>query len=58
MIQFDALDQSCIGNRRRDSGTSRFAARLGAFGQPGVERVLSMLRYKIRIAMQQLGDPR
>jgi isopentenyl diphosphate isomerase/L-lactate dehydrogenase-like FMN-dependent dehydrogenase len=30
---------------------------LGAFGQPGVERVLGMLRYETRIAMQQLGAP-
>jgi 4-hydroxymandelate oxidase len=30
---------------------------LGAFGQPGVERVLGILRYETRIAMQQLGAP-
>jgi 4-hydroxymandelate oxidase len=30
---------------------------LGAFGQAGVERVLGMLRYETRIAMQQLGAP-
>jgi 4-hydroxymandelate oxidase len=30
---------------------------LGAFGQPGVERVLGMLRFETRIAMQQLGAP-
>jgi isopentenyl diphosphate isomerase/L-lactate dehydrogenase-like FMN-dependent dehydrogenase len=30
---------------------------LGAFGQPGVERVLGMLRFETRNAMQQLGAP-
>jgi isopentenyl diphosphate isomerase/L-lactate dehydrogenase-like FMN-dependent dehydrogenase len=30
---------------------------LGAFGQPGVERVLEMLRFETRNAMQQLGAP-
>jgi len=30
---------------------------LGAFGQPGVERVLAILRAEIRAAMQQLGAP-
>jgi 4-hydroxymandelate oxidase len=30
---------------------------LGAFGQPGVERVLGMLRAETRTAMQQLGAP-
>jgi 4-hydroxymandelate oxidase len=30
---------------------------LGAFGQPGVERVLAILRNETRIAMQQLGAP-
>jgi 4-hydroxymandelate oxidase len=30
---------------------------LGAFGQPGVERVLGMLRYETRNSMQQLGAP-
>jgi 4-hydroxymandelate oxidase len=30
---------------------------LGAFGQPGVERVLAMLRAETRNAMQQLGAP-
>jgi len=30
---------------------------LGAFGQPGVERVLGILRFETRIAMQQLGAP-
>lgn len=30
---------------------------LGAFGQPGVERVLGILRNETRIAMQQLGAP-
>jgi len=30
---------------------------LGAFGQAGVERVLGMLRYETRLAMQQLGAP-
>jgi 4-hydroxymandelate oxidase len=30
---------------------------LGAFGQPGVERVLGILRAETRIAMQQLGAP-
>lgn len=30
---------------------------LGAFGQPGVERVLELLREELRIAMQQVGAP-
>jgi len=30
---------------------------LGAFGQPGVERVLAILRAEVRAAMQQLGAP-
>lgn len=30
---------------------------LGAFGQPGVERVLELLRLETRIAMQQCGAP-
>jgi len=30
---------------------------LGAFGQPGVERVLEILRFETRNAMQQLGAP-
>jgi 4-hydroxymandelate oxidase len=30
---------------------------LGAFGQPGVERVLGILRNETRVAMQQLGAP-
>jgi isopentenyl diphosphate isomerase/L-lactate dehydrogenase-like FMN-dependent dehydrogenase len=30
---------------------------LGAFGQPGVERVLGLLRFETRNAMQQLGAP-
>lgn len=30
---------------------------LGAFGQAGVERVLGILRFETRIAMQQLGAP-
>ena len=30
---------------------------LGAFGQPGVERVLGILRNETRISMQQLGAP-
>jgi isopentenyl diphosphate isomerase/L-lactate dehydrogenase-like FMN-dependent dehydrogenase len=30
---------------------------LGAFGQPGVERVLGMLRFETRVAMQQIGAP-
>jgi 4-hydroxymandelate oxidase len=30
---------------------------LGAFGQPGVERVLAILRAETRVAMQQIGAP-
>jgi len=30
---------------------------LGAFGQPGVERVLELLRAELRVAMQQVGAP-
>jgi 4-hydroxymandelate oxidase len=30
---------------------------LGAFGQAGVERVLGLLRFETRVAMQQLGAP-
>jgi 4-hydroxymandelate oxidase len=31
---------------------------LGAFGQPGVERVLDLLNRELRIVMQQMGTPR
>jgi 4-hydroxymandelate oxidase len=30
---------------------------LGAFGQPGVERVLEILREELSAAMQQMGAP-
>jgi isopentenyl diphosphate isomerase/L-lactate dehydrogenase-like FMN-dependent dehydrogenase len=30
---------------------------LGAFGQPGVERVLELLRVELYAAMQQVGAP-
>ena len=30
---------------------------LGAFGQPGVERVLELLRIELRAIMQQIGAP-
>jgi isopentenyl diphosphate isomerase/L-lactate dehydrogenase-like FMN-dependent dehydrogenase len=30
---------------------------LGAFGQPGVERVLELLRVELLAAMQQVGAP-
>src|ERR1700704_475781 len=30
---------------------------LGAFGQPGVERVLAILRAEMRVTMQQIGAP-
>src|SRR6185503_2603890 len=30
---------------------------LGAFGQPGVERVLELLRIELGAAMQQMGAP-
>jgi 4-hydroxymandelate oxidase len=30
---------------------------LGAFGQPGVERVLDILRTELMVAMQQVGAP-
>jgi 4-hydroxymandelate oxidase len=30
---------------------------LGAFGQPGVERVLELLRIELRAIMQQVGAP-
>jgi 4-hydroxymandelate oxidase len=30
---------------------------LGAFGQPGVEAVLQILRTELRVAMQQMGAP-
>ena len=30
---------------------------LGAFGQPGVEKVLELLRIELRVAMQQVGAP-
>ena len=30
---------------------------LGAFGGPGVERVLELLRFETRVAMQQCGAP-
>jgi 4-hydroxymandelate oxidase len=30
---------------------------LGAFGKPGVERVLELLCFELRVAMQQVGAP-
>jgi len=30
---------------------------LGAFGQPGIERVLELLRIELRAIMQQVGAP-
>jgi 4-hydroxymandelate oxidase len=30
---------------------------LGAFGEPGVERVLQLLRTELKVAMQQAGAP-
>jgi (S)-2-hydroxy-acid oxidase len=30
---------------------------LGAFGQPGVERVLDILRTELHVIMQQMGAP-
>jgi isopentenyl diphosphate isomerase/L-lactate dehydrogenase-like FMN-dependent dehydrogenase len=30
---------------------------LGAFGEPGVERVLELLRVELQAAMQQVGAP-
>ena len=30
---------------------------MGAFGQPGVERVLELLRIELRTIMQQVGAP-
>jgi isopentenyl diphosphate isomerase/L-lactate dehydrogenase-like FMN-dependent dehydrogenase len=30
---------------------------LGAFGQPGVERVMELLRVELRAIMQQVGAP-
>ena len=34
-----------------------YAWGLGAFGQPGVERVLELLRIETRSMMQQMGAP-
>jgi isopentenyl diphosphate isomerase/L-lactate dehydrogenase-like FMN-dependent dehydrogenase len=34
-----------------------YAWGLGAFGQPGVERVLELLRIELRAVMQQVGAP-
>ncbi|MEE3329207.1 MAG: alpha-hydroxy-acid oxidizing protein, partial [Myxococcota bacterium] len=30
---------------------------LGAYGQPGVESVLSLLRAELKVAMRQMGTP-
>jgi hypothetical protein len=40
-----------------DAGFVAFNRGLGAFGQPGVERVLEILRRETRAAMQEVGTP-
>ena len=47
-----------MNNRGQAVGIGRpYAWGLGAFGQPGVERVLELLRIELRAIMQQVGAP-
>src|SRR3954463_3949688 len=52
----DIVKALCIGAKGVAVGRP-YLWGLGAFGQPGVERVLEMLRIELRGAMQQMGAP-
>jgi isopentenyl diphosphate isomerase/L-lactate dehydrogenase-like FMN-dependent dehydrogenase len=52
----DIVKALCIGAKGVAVGRP-YIWGLGAFGQPGVERVLELLRTELRAAMQQVGAP-
>lgn len=52
----DIVKALCIGAKGVAVGRP-YLWGLGAFGQPGVERVLELLRTELRGAMQQMGAP-
>jgi 4-hydroxymandelate oxidase len=52
----DIVKALCIGARGIAVGRP-YLWGLGAFGQPGVEQVLQILRSELRAAMQQVGAP-
>ena len=52
----DIVKALCIGAKGVAVGRP-YLWGLGAFGQPGVERVLELLRIELRGAMQQMGAP-
>jgi len=52
----DIVKALCMGARGVAIGRP-YLWGLGAFGEPGVERVLELLRIELRAAMQQVGAP-
>ena len=52
----DIVKALCMGARAVCVGRP-YLWGLGAFGQPGVERVLELLRIEVRAQMQQMGAP-
>jgi 4-hydroxymandelate oxidase len=52
----DIVKALCIGAKGVAVGRP-YLWGLGAFGQPGVERVLELLRIELRASMQQMGAP-
>jgi isopentenyl diphosphate isomerase/L-lactate dehydrogenase-like FMN-dependent dehydrogenase len=52
----DIVKALCIGAKGIAVGRP-YLWGLGAFGQPGVERVLELLRTELRASMQQMGAP-
>src|SRR5262249_12219528 len=52
----DMVKALCIGAKAVAVGRP-YIWGLGAFGQPGVERVLELLRTELRAAMQQVSAP-
>jgi 4-hydroxymandelate oxidase len=52
----DIVKALCIGAKGIAVGRP-YLWGLGAFGQPGVDRVLEILRTELRVAMQQVGAP-
>jgi isopentenyl diphosphate isomerase/L-lactate dehydrogenase-like FMN-dependent dehydrogenase len=52
----DIVKALCLGARGVAIGRP-YLWGLGAFGQPGVERVLDILRTELTVAMQQVGAP-
>ena len=52
----DIVKALCMGAKGVAAGRP-YLWGLGAFGQPGVERVLDILRTELMVAMQQIGAP-